>query len=94
MTTTAQDCLTAPVDAATTVRHPVLPSASVHNTDADARREIIDAAKQILMSAHGMTEPQAYRWIQKSAMDSRSPMKVVAGSIIETCGSPVTAIAS
>ena len=94
MTTTAQDCLTAPVESVTTVRLPVQPSASADNTDADARRKIIDAAKQILIAAHGMTEPEAYRWIQKSAMDSRAPMKVVAGSIIETSGSPVTAIAS
>jgi hypothetical protein len=97
VTTTVQDRPTAPVHAATTVRLPVQPSTCQEVSDADAqraRREIIDAAKHILMSAHGMAEPEAYRWIQKSAMDSRSSMKVVATRIIDTCGAPDIAIAS
>jgi AmiR/NasT family two-component response regulator len=96
VTIPVQDGSTAPVDAATTVL-PVQPS-TLQDSDAAAaqraRRAIIDAAKQILMSAHGMTEPEAYRWIQKSAMDSRAPMKVIATRIVDTSGAPVTAIAS
>jgi response regulator NasT len=34
-----------------------------------------------------MTEPEAYRWIQKTAMDRRSPMVSIAKTIIESFGS-------
>jgi response regulator NasT len=33
-----------------------------------------------------MTEPEAYRWIQKTAMDRRSPMVSIATTIIESFG--------
>lgn len=51
-----------------------------------ARREIIDRAKIILMSVRGMTEPEAYRWIQKNAMDTRCSMTVIASHIIDAVG--------
>lgn len=50
------------------------------------RRELIGRAKTMLMSAHGMAEPEAYRWIQKSAMDTRTSMTVIATRIVEAHG--------
>jgi response regulator NasT len=45
-------------------------------------RKIIDRAKGILMSALNLTEPQAFSWIQKAAMDRRLTMKEVAQAVI------------
>jgi AmiR/NasT family two-component response regulator len=41
-------------------------------------RKIIDRAKGILMAALNLTEPQAFSWIQKAAMDRRLTMKDIA----------------
>jgi response regulator NasT len=46
-------------------------------------RKIIDKAKGILMSALNLTEPQAFSWIQKAAMDRRLTMKDVALAVID-----------
>jgi response regulator NasT len=45
-------------------------------------RKIIDRAKGILMAALNLTEPQAFSWIQKAAMDRRLTMKDVAQAVI------------
>ena len=45
-------------------------------------RKVIDRAKGILMSALNLTEPQAFSWIQKAAMDRRLTMKEVAQAVI------------
>ncbi|MEN9292285.1 MAG: hypothetical protein RL288_81 [Actinomycetota bacterium] len=45
-------------------------------------RKIIDRAKGILMQALNLTEPQAFSWIQKAAMDRRITMKEVAEAVI------------
>jgi response regulator NasT len=45
-------------------------------------RKIIDRAKGILMAALNLTEPQAFSWIQKAAMDRRLTMKEVAHAVI------------
>ncbi len=45
-------------------------------------RKIIDRAKGILMAALNLTEPQAFSWIQKAAMDRRLTMKEVAEAVI------------
>jgi response regulator NasT len=45
-------------------------------------RKIIDRAKGILMAALNLTEPQAFSWIQKAAMDRRLSMKDVAQAVI------------
>lgn len=45
-------------------------------------RKIIDRAKGILMSALNLTEPAAFSWIQKAAMDRRLTMKQVAEAVI------------
>ena len=45
-------------------------------------RKIIDRAKGILMAALNLSEPQAFSWIQKAAMDRRLTMKEVAQAVI------------
>jgi response regulator NasT len=45
-------------------------------------RKIIDRAKGILMAALDLSEPQAFSWIQKAAMDRRLTMKEVAQAVI------------
>jgi response regulator NasT len=34
------------------------------------------------MTAHEMTEPQAFRWIQRAAMDNRTSMRAVAEVVL------------
>jgi response regulator NasT len=46
-------------------------------------RKVIEKAKGILMSGLSLTEPQAFSWIQKTAMDRRIPMKEVAMAVID-----------
>ncbi|MFT4200131.1 ANTAR domain-containing response regulator [Gordonia sp. (in: high G+C Gram-positive bacteria)] len=48
-----------------------------------ATRKLIDRAKGLLMSQHAMTEPEAFAWIQRAAMDRRTTMKQVAEVVIE-----------
>jgi two-component system, response regulator PdtaR len=45
-------------------------------------RKIIDRAKGILMQALNLSEPQAFSWIQRAAMDRRISMKAVAQAVI------------
>ncbi len=45
-------------------------------------RKLIERAKGSLMSAHGMSEPEAFRWIQRSAMDNRTSMRAVAELVL------------
>ena len=45
-------------------------------------RKIIDRAKGILMQALNLTEPEAFSWIQRAAMDRRISMKAVAQAVI------------
>ncbi|MFD6860009.1 ANTAR domain-containing response regulator [Rhodococcus sp. NPDC060090] len=49
-------------------------------------RKLVDRAKGTLMDKHAMTEPEAFRWIQRAAMDRRTTMKQVAEVIIESLG--------
>ena len=46
-------------------------------------RKLLDRAKGVLQTAHGMTEPEAFRWIQKTSMDRRLTMRTVAEAVIE-----------
>ena len=46
-------------------------------------RKLLDRAKGLLQSEHGLTEPQAFRWIQKTSMDRRLTMRKVAEAVIE-----------
>jgi response regulator NasT len=45
-------------------------------------RKIIDRAKGILMAAMNLSEPDAFSWIQRAAMDRRISMKAVAEAVI------------
>ncbi|KPC93019.1 transcriptional regulator, partial [Streptomyces sp. NRRL F-6602] len=40
-------------------------------------------AKSILQTQYGLTEPAAFRWIQKTSMDRRMSMRQVAEAVIE-----------
>jgi response regulator NasT len=46
-------------------------------------RKVIDRAKGLLMTHQKMTEPEAFRWIQRTAMDRRTSMQVVASAVLE-----------
>lgn len=45
-------------------------------------RKRVDRAKGLLMKNMGMTEPEAFRWIQKTSMDRRLSMREVADAVI------------
>jgi response regulator NasT len=45
-------------------------------------RKVLDRAKGRLQSERGMTEPEAFRWIQKAAMDRRESMRAVAETVL------------
>ena len=46
-------------------------------------RKLVDRAKGRLMDSEGMTEQDAFRFLQQTAMTSRVPMKEVATQVIE-----------
>ncbi|WP_040161692.1 ANTAR domain-containing response regulator [Nigerium massiliense] len=46
-------------------------------------RKAVDHAKGLLMEGLGLSEPEAFRWIQKTAMDLRKSMREVAESVID-----------
>ncbi len=46
-------------------------------------RKVIDRAKGVLMKALNLTEPEAFSWIQRAAMDRRITMKEVALAVID-----------
>jgi len=45
-------------------------------------RKLVERAKGMLMTAFGMSEPDAFKWIQRAAMDNRMTMRDVADKII------------
>ena len=45
-------------------------------------RKLVERAKGLLMTEHGMTEPDAFRWIQRTSMDRRMTMRAVADLVI------------
>ena len=46
-------------------------------------RKLVDRAKGRLMDEQGMSERDAYRWLQQQAMERRSTMKDVAAEVLE-----------
>ena len=46
-------------------------------------RKVIERAKGMLMVHQQMTEPEAFRFIQRTAMDHRTSMRIVAYALIE-----------
>jgi len=45
-------------------------------------RKAVDRAKGMLQAAHGWTEPEAFRFIQKTSMDRRMSMRAVAEAVV------------
>ena len=45
-------------------------------------RKTIERAKGVLQSEHGLSEPDAFRWIQKTSMNRRTTMKAVAEQVL------------
>jgi len=45
-------------------------------------RKLVDRAKGVLQTQYGLTEPAAFRWIQKTSMDRRLSMQQVAEAVI------------
>jgi len=45
-------------------------------------RKLVDRAKGVLMANLGITEPEAFKWIQKAAMDQRSSMSAVSEGVL------------
>jgi response regulator NasT len=46
-------------------------------------RKLIERAKGVLMTRHRLTEPEAFKWIQRAAMDNRTSMRAVATLVLE-----------
>ena len=60
-------------------------------------RKFLDRAKGLLQAEHGLTEPEAFRWIQKTSMDRRISMREVAQAVLDrslTAGPPTDAAKS
>ena len=51
-------------------------------------RKLVERAKGLLQAKHGMTEPQAFTWMQRAAMDRRTSMKRVAEVVLESMDTP------
>ena len=45
-------------------------------------RKVVDRAKGILQQSLGISEPESFRWIQKTAMDLRLSMRDVAEGVV------------
>lgn len=45
-------------------------------------RKLVDRAKGVLQTRYGLSEPDAFRWIQKAAMDKRTSMREVAKVVL------------
>ncbi len=59
-------------------------------TDRLETRTLVDRAKSVLQQQLGLSEPEAFRWIQKTAMDLRLSMREVAQAVV-THGPDLTA---
>lgn len=70
-------------------RHQQIGALEVEVADLQERfetRKRVDRAKGLLQSKMGLTEPEAFRWIQKTSMDRRLTMREVADAVIEQVG--------
>jgi len=53
-------------------------------------RKIVDRAKGRLQADHGLSEPEAFRWIQKTSMDRRTSMRAVAEGVVQGTDGPAS----
>ena len=51
-------------------------------------RKLVERAKGILMSEHGMNEPEAFRWIQRTSMNKRLTMRALAEAVLDGSDRP------
>jgi response regulator NasT len=51
-------------------------------TDRLETRKLVERAKGALQTEQGMSEPEAFRWIQKTSMDGRRSMRAVAEAVL------------
>lgn len=66
-------------------RHAEIQAVEAEVADLEERlesRKIVDRAKGLLQTGLGLTEPESFRWIQKTAMDLRKSMREVAEGVI------------
>ena len=54
-------------------------------------RKVVDRAKGRLQADSGMSEPEAFRWIQKTSMDRRTTMRAVAEGVVAGTDGPSAA---
>jgi response regulator NasT len=54
-------------------------------------RKLLDRAKGKLQTEHGLSEPDAFRWIQKTSMDQRLAMRAVAERVLDGTMFPASA---
>jgi AmiR/NasT family two-component response regulator len=72
-------------------RHAQLAALETEVTDLQDRletRKIVDRAKGVLQADHDMSEPDAFRWIQKTSMDRRASMRAVAEGVLAGTDAP------
>ena len=49
-------------------------------------RKVVERAKSLLQTSMGLSEPEAFRWIQKTSMDRRLTMREVADTVLKQIG--------
>ncbi|CED92229.1 MULTISPECIES: ANTAR domain-containing response regulator [Actinomyces] len=70
-------------------RHDEIRSLEAEISDLQERfetRKRVDRAKGLLMEQMGLSEPEAFRWLQKTSMNRRLTMREVADAVIEQIG--------
>ncbi len=50
-------------------------------------RKVVERAKSLLQTSMGLSEPEAFRWIQKTSMDRRLTMREVADTVLKQISS-------
>ena len=51
-------------------------------------RKAVERAKGVLMTVHGMTEPDAFRWLQRTSMERRTTMRALAARVVAGADPP------
>ncbi len=71
-------------------RHAEISSLESEISDLSERfetRKLVERAKSLLQTSMGLSEPVAFRWIQKTSMDRRLTMREVAETVLKQIGS-------
>lgn len=53
-----------------------------------AARKLVDRAKSVLQTSYAMSEPESFRWIQRTSMDERRSMRAVAQDVLDGSAQP------